>query len=69
MDKLRTFIRDLRDDESGVVTVEWVAIAGIFVVLAVTTFLLIGDQVNMILDAVLGQMETITGNEGFPAAE
>lgn len=62
---LRQFGRRFRKDEQGVVTVEWVAIAGIFVVTAVATFLLIGDEVNVILDAVQNQLTTITSDSAF----
>lgn len=62
---LRQFGRRFRKDEQGVVTVEWVAIAGIFVVTAVATFLLIGDEVNTILDAVQNQLTTITNDAAF----
>ena len=59
MDKLGTFLRDFRDDESGVVTVEWVAIAGIFVVVAALVFIQIGEQVNVILGNVLANITEI----------
>lgn len=58
--KVRRFARLFANDEQGVVTVEWVAIAGIFVMTAVATFLLIGDEVNLVLNEVLNQMEEIT---------
>ena len=66
MNKLARFGQRFRKDEKGVVTVEWVAIAGIFVVTAVATFLLIGDKVNTVIDAVDTQMESITTDEDFP---
>lgn len=65
--KLRTFGTRFARDEQGVVTVEWVAIAGIFVVLSVVTFLAIGDKVSTILGAVDGQMDTIITDPAFPA--
>ena len=64
--KLRSSVRRFARDEKGVVTVEWVAIAGIFVVTAVVTFLLIGDEVNTIITAVKDQMITITSDPNFP---
>lgn len=67
-DKTRKFATRFVKDDNGVVTVEWVAIAGIFVVTAVATFLLIGDKVGTIITAVDGQMNTIVTDANFPAA-
>jgi Flp pilus assembly pilin Flp len=68
IEKLRAFGKRFARDEQGVVTVEWVAIAGIFVVLSVVTFLAIGGKVSQILTAVDGQMDTIITNPAFPGA-
>ena len=65
---LRAFGERLARDEEGVVTVEWAAIAGIFVVVAVATFLLIGDKVSTIIGAVDTQMTSITTDPNFPGA-
>jgi Flp pilus assembly pilin Flp len=66
--KLSAFGKRVVRDEQGVVTVEWAAIAGIFVVVAVATFLLIGDKVSTIIGAVDTQMNTIVTDANFPGA-
>ena len=66
--KLRALGERFARDDKGVVTVEWAAIAGIFVVVAVATFLLIGDKVSTIIEAVDTQMDTIVTDENFPVA-
>lgn len=64
--KARAASRGLRKDEEGVVMVEWVALAGVFVAILVGTFLLIGDKANTVVTAVDTQLETITTDANFP---
>lgn len=54
--------RGFRKDEKGVVMVEWVALAGVFVAVLIATFLLIGDKANVVVDAVDTQLGTITAD-------
>jgi Flp pilus assembly pilin Flp len=54
-----TVTNALRKDADGIVMVEWVALAGIFVVILVVTFLAIGGSANTIVEAVNTQLCTI----------
>lgn len=58
--KAKASVRGLRKDDKGIVMVEWVALAGIFVVILVATFLLIGQKANVVVEAVDTQLGQIT---------
>jgi Flp pilus assembly pilin Flp len=60
----RSGARRFKDDEQGVVMVEWVALAGIFVAILVVTFLAIGDKANVVVETVDGQLGQITASLG-----
>ncbi len=54
----------LGKDARGIVMVEWVALAGIFVVVLVTVFLLIGEKASVVVNAVDTQLGLITAKIG-----
>jgi len=60
LDKARSASRRFRKNEDGVVMVEWVALAGIFVAILVVTFLLIGEKANVVVETVDSQLGQIT---------
>ena len=64
LDKARFAVRRFRKNEDGVVMVEWVALAGIFVAILVLTFLAIGDKAEVVVDTVDTQLGQITAEIG-----
>lgn len=57
-------VRGLRRNDKGVVMTEWVALAGIFVAVLITTFLAIGDKADVVVSEVDNQLGVVTSDIG-----